>query len=405
MAELAEEEQGVPGAIIVSPEKQLQLETYGQALAAQLGRQRTLSTPPDAAVLRALREEYAVTEEEHAAVLDRLIQRNEGLAAHLIDAPMSIEMACCAVPHVEAIGSPAARFLAFLLRRRSERIADGLLHTIYSETADVSAIREGLISLDPDLRSAAMGRVAQRVSPAIAERLTAAPLEVRREALAAPDVTYCLRKCCQCPEPYIRAAALYTLESLDKAIPADYSALEHDEHPVVRELATCTKRLETGECDRLEPTEIAKMIGLKAIEMFGDLAPEDLAQLAREGRESWFAPGEALCREGEMANEIFVLLDGDVSILRHDGNVDRVMGVEGPGSVIGEMAVLDPAPRRATVVAGASGVRTLRLDGGSFRQALTASPAVAEVIIRMLARRLRAQSPSERPEADSFQRR
>jgi CRP-like cAMP-binding protein len=67
----------------------------------------------------------------------------------------------------------------------------------------------------------------------------------------------------------------------------------------------------------------------------------------------------------------------------------RVMSVEGAGSCIGELAVLDPAPREATVVASTVAVRTLRLSGSAFRQALGASPAVSEAVIRILARRLR----------------
>jgi CRP-like cAMP-binding protein len=141
-----------------------------------------------------------------------------------------------------------------------------------------------------------------------------------------------------------------------------------------------------------EPTTIAKMIGLKMIDIFDGLEPEDLAELARAGRESWFTQGETLCREGEIGDELFVLLTGEVTVLRRDGDVDRVVAVEGPGSVIGELAVLDPAPRNATVVASTVAVRALRLGGAPFRHALTASPAVSEVIIRLLARRLRAQN-------------
>ena len=107
-----------------------------------------------------------------------------------------------------------------------------------------------------------------------------------------------------------------------------------------------------------------------------------------------------------MGDEVFVVLDGEVSVLRRDGDVERVVAIEGPGSVIGELAVLDPAPRNATVVASTVAVRALRLAGGPFRQALSGSPAVSEVIIRMLARRLRAQNPSSKPVADpTLQRR
>jgi CRP-like cAMP-binding protein len=70
----------------------------------------------------------------------------------------------------------------------------------------------------------------------------------------------------------------------------------------------------------------------------------------------------------------------------------RLMSVEGPGSCIGELAVLDPAPREATVIASTVAVRALRLSGGAFRAALGSSPAVSEAVIRILARRLRQSS-------------
>jgi CRP-like cAMP-binding protein len=53
------------------------------------------------------------------------------------------------------------------------------------------------------------------------------------------------------------------------------------------------------------------------------------------------------------------------------------------------MAVLDPAPRSATVIAAESGVRALRLNGNAFREALKNDPAIASSVIRRLAQRLR----------------
>jgi Cyclic nucleotide-binding domain len=407
MAELAEEERGVASAIVVSPEKHLQLETYAQALAVHLAsRGRAGAAAIDLAAVRRLREEYAVTEEEHAAVLDRLVRRDEGIAAHLLDVPAAIEAAFAAIDRVEMVKMPSAQFLVFLLQRRAERAADGLLRTVGHDSPEIRVIRDGLLSRDPAARTAAVAALGSRVSPAVAERLSEAQQRARQEFGEHPDRPYCLRCHFTSPDPYIRAAALYTLESADKATEADYAALETDEHPVVREVAAAGRRFLSGESDGLEPTTLVKMIGLKSIDVFAMLEPEELALLAREGRESWFTPNEVLCREGEMGDEVFVLLAGDVTILRRDGDVDRVVAVEGPGSVIGELAVLDPAPRNATVVASYGGARTLRLDGSSFRQVLTSSPAVSEVIIRMLARRVRAQDPSAKPVADpSLQRR
>ena len=91
MAELADEDRGLVKTLLVSPEKHLQLETYAQALALQLERRPDAAGDADVAALRRLREDYGVTEDEHAAVIDRLLRSREGIAAHLLDAPATIE--------------------------------------------------------------------------------------------------------------------------------------------------------------------------------------------------------------------------------------------------------------------------------------------------------------------------
>ena len=83
------------------------------------------------------------------------------------------------------------------------------------------------------------------------------------------------------------------------------------------------------------------------------------------------------------------MLNGEVLIVRGRGADEHVINVVGPGSLIGEMAVLDPAPRSATVRAGVHGVHVLRLNGDAFRDVLNANPTIAAGIIRTLAQRLR----------------
>ena len=65
------------------------------------------------------------------------------------------------------------------------------------------------------------------------------------------------------------------------------------------------------------------------------------------------------------------------------------IGTEKAGGFIGELAVLDPAPRSATIRAGEDGARALRLDGEAFMQALNADPSIAHGVVRTLAQRLR----------------
>lgn len=64
----------------------------------------------------------------------------------------------------------------------------------------------------------------------------------------------------------------------------------------------------------------------------------------------------------------------------------------GPGSVFGESAVLDPAPRLADVVATVD-AELLVLDRAALLDLMGRRPEVAADIITMLVRRLRAESP------------
>jgi CRP-like cAMP-binding protein len=131
------------------------------------------------------------------------------------------------------------------------------------------------------------------------------------------------------------------------------------------------------------------MIALRSAPIFSSLGPESLAELARASHEGEYAPGTALCVEGEFGDEVFILLSGEAQIFREEEGQQELLDVEKAGGFIGEMAVLDPAPRSATVIAAEGGVRALRLNGNAFRQALNNDPTIATSVIRRLAQRLR----------------
>ena len=194
------------------------------------------------------------------------------------------------------------------------------------------------------------------------------------------------------PNPYIRAVALHALGLRGSADEPTLRRLSEDEHDLVRETAgDVTWRPDRGRDTAPEPplTTVEKILALHAVPVFTSLAAEHLVELARAAGEVRYAPGEVLCVEGAPGDEIFVLLGGEAEVLRRGVGGDRVINREVTGSVIGEMAVLDPAPRSATVRAGAGGARALRLEGVAFRAALRADPAVGEGVILSLARRLR----------------
>ena len=96
-----------------------------------------------------------------------------------------------------------------------------------------------------------------------------------------------------------------------------------------------------------------------------------------------FAAGDELITSGAVEEWLLVLVEGEVEVVRPDGRVRML-----PVDTIGELAVLDPQPRVASVVARTDG-RAFRLAKNDFDEALRLRPEIATGVITALARRLR----------------
>lgn len=131
-------------------------------------------------------------------------------------------------------------------------------------------------------------------------------------------------------------------------------------------------------------TAIEKLMLLRGVDLFAAVDGEGLAAIARVTTEAEVAPGEVLVREGEHGDALYVVVRGRARLTRGE----RVIGEVGERAVLGEVALLDPGPRTATVRAlDALGV--LRIDRDAFVEVLAAWPEVATAVLRMLARRTR----------------
>ena len=399
-ADLDEEERAriASPALEFSAEKRLQLKSYSRALEDYLEGVAEAASAPDDSFLRHLRREYAVTLEEHGAVLADLLGKGRGIAPHVAEAFNTIEGASHTIRLLGAAPSAAGAFLADALARRRERAVDGLIQGFGSAPDEESnrAVREGLLSDDETRRDAAVEALGESVTQAIAERLREARRSAAHQAAARETLVESVSSHLVSASPSVRVAALYLLAECAPVEADLLDTLIRDSSELVRETALCLKarmghpesRAETG------LTTVEKMIALRSVPLFAALAPEDLLTLARAGMETSFAPGAALCREGEPGDEVFILLSGDVQVLRGDAGEQRLVGSEKAGGFIGEMAVLDSTPRAATVLAGKEGTRVLCLQGRAFREALGANPSVAEGVIRALAARIRGpQAP------------
>jgi CRP/FNR family transcriptional regulator, cyclic AMP receptor protein len=120
------------------------------------------------------------------------------------------------------------------------------------------------------------------------------------------------------------------------------------------------------------------------VPFFAACTPEQLQLIARVTDEVRFPSGATLMEEDDAGRTCFVVLEGraDVSIA---GEVVASLSV---GEIVGEMAVIEDAPRTATVTA-ATPMRALEMSPKAFAKIVDASPAVARRLLRTLAQRLR----------------
>ncbi len=100
--------------------------------------------------------------------------------------------------------------------------------------------------------------------------------------------------------------------------------------------------------------------------------------------------GKIVVNEGAAGTEFFVIIDGQARVERHG----RQVAILGPGGFFGDLALLDRAPRNASVIAD-SDLEVAKLGQRAF-DALLDHPGFSKKLLAGLARRLREQDRGSR---------
>ncbi|CAN5555022.1 cAMP-activated global transcriptional regulator CRP [soil metagenome] len=102
-----------------------------------------------------------------------------------------------------------------------------------------------------------------------------------------------------------------------------------------------------------------------------------------------FVRGHIFFTQGEPGERLYFLTSGKVKLCRRapDGR-ESLFGILGPSDIFGELAVFDPGPRTCTATA-VTEVCAAPLDRAALKDWMVERPAVAERLLRVLARRLR----------------
>lgn len=107
------------------------------------------------------------------------------------------------------------------------------------------------------------------------------------------------------------------------------------------------------------------------------------------GRPRHYAIGSTLFNEGETSDRVIVLTEGLVKVSFYtDEGKEVLLGVRGPGSMLGDMSALDGRPRSATITALAP-AETVVIPTDAFRSFLTSDPEISLAMLATLSARLR----------------
>lgn len=118
------------------------------------------------------------------------------------------------------------------------------------------------------------------------------------------------------------------------------------------------------------------------------LVPEQLERMARSGEIESYNPGEEIVIEGSLGDALFLILSGQVAVHRGPQTFATLQG----GEFFGEMSLVEPAPRSASVTA-MSATFLFRLPHDSLRALISDDPNAASVllvqVVKTLSDRLR----------------
>jgi CRP/FNR family cyclic AMP-dependent transcriptional regulator len=141
--------------------------------------------------------------------------------------------------------------------------------------------------------------------------------------------------------------------------------------------------------------DIAELLSwLPSIALFGGLEEPSLRRVIAMLNEQHFEPGQEVCKQGEAGRAMFLIQSGEVVVCRDSDRGRRIKVVRmGRGEFFGEMTLIDPQKRSATVVVQQPTV-VLSLSSRDlyrlFQDDVGGYVMILQNLCRELSRRLRA---------------
>jgi hypothetical protein len=252
-------------------------------------------------------------------------------------------------------------------------------------------VRKGLGGTDPDGRAAALEALETFGDRPLKREV----LSLLEEEPASCSLGTTLEALLQDNNLWNRALAVRATQELrlDGLIPR-LKELKSDPDPLVSE--TAREALDHFDEEQAMNTlqtlsTLERVLLLREVPIFADLSPEDLQQIAEIAHEQWYPKGSPVCHQGDEGDMLYIIADGHLDVIHSGDGKEQVLAERGPGDFVGEMAIIEAAPRSATILTQ-DDARLLALEGGAFKSILIERPEVSLAVLRSLSRRLREMS-------------
>jgi CRP-like cAMP-binding protein len=127
-----------------------------------------------------------------------------------------------------------------------------------------------------------------------------------------------------------------------------------------------------------------KATALGRAPLFKNLSRGELVELAKVTEDLDAAEGKVLAREGDIGHEFFVIVDGEVSVMKDGQEVRRLA----PGDFFGEIALIWESPRRTATVTAATPIRFFVLTRQAFRSLIGHHPDIEAKVLEEVEKRM-----------------
>jgi signal transduction histidine kinase len=132
---------------------------------------------------------------------------------------------------------------------------------------------------------------------------------------------------------------------------------------------------------------------IRRVPLFADLTDDEADELWTSATRIEAAPGETVIAEGDLGDSVYIILSGELEVTKRDAGRNITLATRRPGEFLGELSLLEQAPRSASVRAVVPS-QLLVIGPEAFLRLLARRPEAATTLLRTVVDRLRSTEAS-----------